>query len=79
MKLKYSSKTFCRQVVAWFCLREYALLYCHGRHSRVSVCPVPYVRNTGPSRLQDIHLCLENNPCPDCHGHACYNHQMQKI
>ena len=42
-----------------------------GRHSRVPVCPVPYVRNTGPSRLQDIHLCLENNPCPDCHGHAC--------
>lgn len=40
-------------------------------HSRVSARPVPFVGNSGQSYLQDIHLHPENNPCPDCHGHAC--------
>lgn len=70
MKLKLI-ENICRQVVALVLLTGICLLYCKG------VIPVYLsvlfliVRNTGPSRLQDIHLCLENNPCPDCHGHAC--------
>ncbi len=64
-------ENICRRVVSLVLLTGICLLYSKGVSFPCTCLSCSFVGNTGPSRLQDIHLCLENNPCPDCHGHAC--------